>query len=83
MLQEKEAQKKQAEENKDSSKEEPIPGEKPVNISKKAQDWASENEWFGTDRSNDWCSHGSRFMNLEPRVLNQKVMSIIITLTNE
>jgi hypothetical protein len=47
MLQEKEAQKKQAEENK--SQQEPIPGEKPVNISKKAQDWASENKWFGTD----------------------------------
>jgi hypothetical protein len=47
MLQEKEAQKKQAEENK--SQEDPIPGEKPVNISKKAQDWASENKWFGTD----------------------------------
>jgi hypothetical protein len=47
MLQEKEAQKKQAEENK--SQEEPIPGEKPVNISRKAQDWASENKWFGTD----------------------------------
>jgi len=47
MLQEKEAQKKQAEENK--SQEDLIPGEKPVNISKKAQDWASENKWFGTD----------------------------------
>ena len=49
-LQEREAQKKQAEENKDSSKEEQIPGEQPVQISQKAQQWASENEWFGTDR---------------------------------
>ena len=53
-LQEREAQKKQAEQNKDSSKEEQIPGEQPVQISQKAQDWASKNEWFGTDRNNDW-----------------------------
>jgi len=49
-LQEREAQKKQAEENKDSSKEEQIPGEQPVQISQKAQEWASKNEWFGSDR---------------------------------
>ena len=35
-LQEREAQKKQAEENKDSSKEEQIPGEQPVQISLKS-----------------------------------------------
>ena len=46
MLEEKEAQKKNTEK---PSQEDPIPGEKPVNISKKAQDWASENKWFGTD----------------------------------
>ena len=49
-LQEREAQKKQGEENKDSSKEEQVPGEQPVQISQKAQDWASKNEWFGSDR---------------------------------
>ncbi len=49
-LQEREAQKKQVEENKDSSKEEQIPGEQPVQISQKAQEWASKNEWFGSDR---------------------------------
>jgi chromosome segregation ATPase len=49
-LQEREAQKKQNEENKDSSKDDSIPGEQPVKISQKAQDWASKNEWFGTDR---------------------------------
>jgi len=47
MLEEKEALKKQAQQNK--SQEDVIPGEKPVNISKKAQDWAVENKWFGTD----------------------------------
>ena len=46
MLEEKEAQKKNTEK---PSQEDLIPGEKPVNISKKAQDWASENKWFGTD----------------------------------
>jgi len=46
MLEEKEAQKKNTEK---PSQEDPIPGEKPVNISKRAQDWASENKWFGTD----------------------------------
>ena len=46
MLEEKKAQKKNTEK---PSQEDPIPGEKPVNISKKAQDWASENKWFGTD----------------------------------
>ena len=49
-LQEREAQKKQSEENKDSPKEESIPGEQPVQVSQKAQEWASKNEWFGTDR---------------------------------
>jgi hypothetical protein len=49
-LQEREAQKKQAEENKDSSKEEQIQGEQPVQVSQKAQEWATKNEWFGTDR---------------------------------
>ena len=49
-LQEREAQKKQDKENKDSSKDEQIPGEQPVQISQKAQEWASKNEWFGTDR---------------------------------
>ena len=48
-LQEREAQKKQAEENKDSSKEEQIQGEQPVQVSQKAQEWATKNEWFGTD----------------------------------
>ena len=49
-LQEREAQKKQAEENKDSSKEEQIQGEQPVQVSQKAQEWATKNEWIGTDR---------------------------------
>jgi hypothetical protein len=49
-LQERETQKKQNEENKSSPKEETIPGEQPVQVSQKAQDWASNNEWFGTDR---------------------------------
>ena len=49
LLGEKEAQKKQNEENKKSSQEELIPGEAPVKISQKAQSWASENKWFGTD----------------------------------
>ena len=39
-----------AEENKDTSQEEQIPGEQPVQISQKAQDWATKNEWFGSDR---------------------------------
>ena len=37
-LQEREAQKKQNEENKDSSKDDSIPGEQPVKISQKAQE---------------------------------------------
>ena len=49
-LQERETQKKQLEENKDSPKEESVPGEQPVQVSQKAQEWASKNEWFGTDR---------------------------------
>ena len=49
-LQERDAQKKQDEENKDSSKEEQIQGEQPVQVSQKAQEWATKNEWFGTDR---------------------------------
>ena len=50
MLDEKEAQKKAKQEQaKDSPKEDKIPGEEPK-ITKKAQEWASKNEWFGTDR---------------------------------
>jgi len=49
-LQEREAQKKEAEENKKSSQEEQIPGEQPVQVSRKAQEWATKNEWFGADR---------------------------------
>jgi len=49
-LQERETQKKQTEENNNSSKDEDVLGEQPVQISKKAQDWASKNEWFGADR---------------------------------
>tara|TARA_R110000803_G_scaffold71194_1_gene134335 strand:- start:1166 stop:2173 length:1008 start_codon:yes stop_codon:yes gene_type:complete len=49
-LQDREFKKKQAEENKDTSQEEQIPGEQPVRISQKAQDWAGKNEWFGADR---------------------------------
>ena len=49
-LQEREAQKKDAEGKKETSKEEQIPGEQPVQVSKKAQEWAGRNEWFGTDR---------------------------------
>ena len=52
-LQEREAQKKEAEGKKETSKEDAIPGEQPVQISQKAQDWASENKWFGTDESYD------------------------------
>ena len=49
-LAERESQKKQKAKEQDSSKDDKIPGEEPVKISKKAQDWASKNEWFGTDR---------------------------------
>ena len=49
-LQERENQKKQAEDKKDSNQEEAIPGEQPVQISPKAQEWASKNEWFGNDQ---------------------------------
>ena len=49
-LAERESQKKEKAKDKDSSKDEKIPGEEPVKISKKAQEWASKNEWFGTDR---------------------------------
>ena len=50
LMEESSEEKKQLEENKDSPKEESIPGEQPVQVSRKAQEWASKNEWFGTDR---------------------------------
>ena len=49
-LQDRETKKKEAEENKNTTQEEQIPGEQPVQISQKAQDWAAKNEWFGADR---------------------------------
>ena len=49
-LQDREAKKKEAEENKNTTQEEQILGEQPVQISQKAQDWAAKNEWFGADR---------------------------------
>ena len=49
-LQEREAQKKEVEGKKETSKEDEIPGEQPVQVSQKAQEWAGKNEWFGTDR---------------------------------
>ena len=49
-LQDRETKKKEAEENKDTTQEEQIPGEQPVQISPKAQEWAAKNEWFGADR---------------------------------
>ena len=41
-LQEREAQKKEAEGKKESSKEDEIPGEQPVQVSQKAQEWAEK-----------------------------------------
>jgi len=49
-LQDRETKKKEAEENKNTTQEEQILGEQPVQISQKAQDWAAKNEWFGADR---------------------------------
>ena len=49
-LQDRETKKKEAEENKNTTQEEQIPGEQPVQISQKAQEWAAKNEWFGADR---------------------------------
>ena len=49
-LQDREIKKKEAEENKNTTQEEQILGEQPVQISQKAQDWAAKNEWFGADR---------------------------------
>jgi chromosome segregation ATPase len=49
-LQDREIKKKEAEENKNTTQEEQIPGEQPVQISQKAQEWAAKNEWFGADR---------------------------------
>ena len=49
-LQDRENKKKEAEEEKKSSQEEQGSGEPPVQVSQKAQQWASKNEWFGTDR---------------------------------
>ena len=49
-LQDRETKKKEAEENKNTTQEEQILGEQPVQISQKAQEWAAKNEWFGADR---------------------------------
>jgi hypothetical protein len=49
-LQDREIKKKEAEENKNTTQEEQILGEQPVQISQKAQEWAAKNEWFGADR---------------------------------
>ena len=49
-LQERENKKKEAEENKNTSQDDQGSGEPSVQVSRKAQEWAGKNEWFGTDR---------------------------------